>query len=121
MEELTIVNGQLTLRNGLLTVRSRDIARSKPTAPEEKTSPDAMQEKPVPKTAAERQKELYERRKADGWRKIWTDPKTIALADELGGVEHISENRAALLTRIAELEAMIALPRKRKWWFQWVR
>lgn len=56
------------------------------------------------KTAKERAKDHYERRKAAGWRKTWVDPETLALAEELGGIEKIAADYHRLLS--AKIDAL---------------
>lgn len=74
------------------------------------------------KTAAERQKSLYERRKAAGWKKGWIDPATAQLAEDLGGIEHIVEHRDQLADLISqqiaaldELAAELEREKSRGW------
>ena len=104
MNEITITSGHLTLKNGALTLKTRDpVATDDPALAE-------PPEKPKAKTGAERQKELYERRKVDGWRKVWVDPATLELAELLGGIEKIPTERLAWIVRVSELE------KRRPWW-----
>ena len=68
------------------------------------------------KTAKERAKEHYDRKKAAGWRKTWVDPNTLALADELGGIEAVSGDRANLAKKIEEQAAELDALRSRGLW-----
>ncbi|SNR88148.1 hypothetical protein [Puniceibacterium sediminis] len=61
------------------------------------------------KTQAERQKEHYHRRKAEGWRKTWVDPQTLTLADELGGIERIQAHRDKLVQLIRAQDEALAI------------
>jgi hypothetical protein len=104
MNKITITTGQLTLKNGALTLKTRETIATRDPAlakPPEKSKA---------KTGAERQKELYERRKADGWRKVWVNPDTLELADMLGGIEKIPPDRLEWIARVSELE------KRDPWW-----
>ena len=107
MNEITITSGHLTLKNGALTLKTREAVAAPNTAQAE------TPEKPKAKTGAERQKELYERRKAEGWRKIWVDPATLELAKLLGGIENIPADREAWIARVKEQK------KRRPWWRFW--
>ena len=67
----------------------------------------AQPPKKTPKSPAERAKSSYERRKAAGWRKIFVDPGTIALAKRLGGIEKLPKLVEDQARRIEELEAQL--------------
>ncbi len=115
MTKFKITEGSFRLKNGALTLSFPDDILPNT----DKTSPsEPVQEKPEPKTAAERQKELYERRKADGWKKIYVDPATIELAQELGGIENIVEDRQHWIRTASELNAKIESSKK-PWWKVW--
>lgn len=125
--ELKIRDAKLTLKNGTLTVSSPDFkpkeADMSAGAASEGEQP--KENKTVAKTAAERQKELYERRKEAGWRKSWLNPATLALVEELGSIEAIPKEREALLAKIADLEREKANQKpeerfqRRLWWQFW--
>ena len=55
-------------------------------------------------TAAERQKALYERRRAAGWKKSWIDPKTAEVAADLGGIERLGWRYERMAEKIELLE-----------------
>jgi len=104
MKEVKLKEGRLTLKNGELTIKGAEIVEKK----QEKTESQPLrleEEAKAPKTAAERQKDLYERRKTEGWRKAWINPETLALANDLGGIQEIP-------AEIARLRAAAA----RSWW-----
>lgn len=111
MTDFKIKNGRLTLKNGILTVRSLDLDPPKAET-DGNTSTPIADDHPKPKTTAQRQRELYERRKADGWRKVWVDPKTLKLAEMLGGIDRISADREAWIAK-----ATTSGPRP--WWRFW--
>lgn len=124
--ELTICDAKLTLKNGTLTVSSPDFKRKETdmSSGVASESEQPRENKTAPKTAAERQKELYERRKEAGWRKSWLNPATLALIEELGSIEAIPKEREALLAKIADLERERARQKPkerapRRWWHFW--
>lgn len=67
----------------------------------------------IRKTDAQRQKSLYKRRTAQGWRKGWLDPGTIDLAKRLGGVEKIPDAYAAQRAENDRLKASMDSAEKR--------
>lgn len=104
MNKHTVKTRDFSFKNGALTFQAQ-----------EPLSASIEEEKPKAKakTDAERQKDLYERRKAEGWRKIWVDPKTLELAKMLGGIENIPADREAWIARVKEQE------KRRPWWRFW--
>ena len=75
-------------------------------------------------TAAERQKALYERRRAAGWKKSWIDPKTAEVAADLGGIERLGWRYERMAEKIELLETRIAAAeqksRLRRWLRRWL-
>lgn len=60
------------------------------------------------KTAAERQKDHYDRRKDEGWRKGWIDPVTLARVKDLGGIEHVAAQHDRLAEVVEQQAELIA-------------
>lgn len=69
-----------------------------------------------PKSAKERAKSHYQRKTEAGWKKTWVDPDTLALADELGGIEAVAANRAELAKKIEKQAAELDDLRSRGLW-----
>lgn len=68
------------------------------------------------KTAKERAKEHYDRKKAAGWRKTWVDPETLRLAEELGGIENIVSERSNTLRAFRDVNNELEALRARGFW-----
>jgi hypothetical protein len=68
------------------------------------------------KSAKERAKEHYDRKKAAGWRKTWVNPETLKLADHLGGIEGVAADRAELTRKIEEQTEQLDALRSRSLW-----
>lgn len=96
MSDIKITDGKLTLKNGELTIRSQQVGTSNPAATTAPNTPPAPPPLTPQQQSAQRQKQFYARRKAQGWKKDWIDPETQKLADELGGIEKIPELVAQL-------------------------
>ena len=112
MTDIRIKDGKLTLKNGELIIRSKQLPPAggpSPTSPQNPAQASASQAK----TSAERQKELYERRKAEGWKKIWVDPATMELAERLGGIQMIPQEREEWIAKVEELTRQQP---PRPWW-----
>lgn len=68
------------------------------------------------KTAKERAKEHYDRKKAAGWRKTWVDPETLKLAEELGGIDKIAEEHRGALRAYGDAQAELDKLKARGFW-----
>lgn len=101
LKTITIKDAAMRLKDGHLTLRASDLL------PKEK-SVDRPEEHSEPMTAAQRQKKLYEDRKAKGWRKTWMPPELLELADQLGGIDKIAADREMWMRRAIEAEARAA-------------
>lgn len=59
-------------------------------------------------SAGERQKAHYERKTAEGWKRNWIDPATLALIDREGSIEAVSAHYADLEATLHQREQRLA-------------
>lgn len=127
MNEYKITAGNLKLQNGTLVLRTPTDIMADEIEQKKALEEEAKKRADKAKTNRERQNEFRTKRRAQGWKQDWIPPSILEAAQELGGLEQLANDRAALLQtlaerdkRISELEqALESLRKPRKWWQFW--
>ena len=119
LKTITIKDAAMRLKDGNLILRASDLLPKEKT-PKNPDDPEATKE---PMTPAQRQKKLYEERKAEGWKKQWMTPDLIMIAEQLGGVEHVAPSWHKWMHRAVTAETQLMQQQEqrqpRRWWKFW--
>jgi multidrug resistance efflux pump len=137
MKEYTFAEAKMSFQDGKITLRTpTDIAANEAEQQAAIAAAKEAREKKA-QSSAERQAEFRQKKKDAGWKSTYVDPETLKAADDLGGIEHVLQDRnkwmdraviaesevrtlqADLTTLQAVLDAIQAQPQPRTWWRFW--
>lgn len=114
LTQIEITEAKMSLANGVLSLRARDLLPPKPRNDEKAKEA---------KTANERQREFAQRKRAAGFKKDWLHESLSALAEDAGGQENITTLVNALRRRAETAEqranfaeAEVLRLKSRRWW-----
>ena len=105
MKEYTFAEAKLSFQDGKVTLRTpTDIAADEAEQQAAIAAAKEAREKKA-QSSAERQAEFRQKKKDAGWKSTYVDPETLKAADELGGIEHVLQDRNRWMDRAAIAEA----------------
>jgi hypothetical protein len=124
LAKIEITEARMQLKDGVFTLNAKDLLPPKSEPAEGKNKP---------KSNAERQRALAERKKEAGLVRDWVHKSVLSMAKELGSPEEFALEIERLRSRAEEAEAMAALEKQRadaamaevqrlksrRWWRFW--
>lgn len=124
LTKIEITEASMRLKDGVFTLNAKDLLPPKS---------EHSKDKNKPKSNAERQRELTERRKEAGLVREWVHNSVLSVAEELGGSEEIAMEIERLRVRAEKAEEIAASEKQRadaamaevqrlksrRWWRFW--
>lgn len=104
LAKIEITEARMRLKDGVFTLNAKDLMPTKAEPAEDKNKP---------KSNAERQRALAERRKEAGLVREWVHKSVLAMAEDLDGSEEIALEIERLRARAEEAE-QLAMSEKRR-------
>lgn len=124
LAKIEITEARMRLKDGVFTLNAKDLLP-------QKTEPNG--DKSKPKSGAERQRALAERKREAGLVRDWVHKSVLSMAKEFGKPEEFAAEIERLRARAEEAEAMVVSEKQRadaavaevqrlksrRWWWFW--